>query len=76
MLYKDSIAKLRVNNELTHGFEIKIGVMQGSIILFNILFDFIVRRVIDNVIVIDAKFSYGSNDFFHKKMRNMMDLIY
>lgn len=40
------------------------GLVQGSIpspILFNILFDFIVRNVIDDATVADVKFSYGSN---------------
>jgi hypothetical protein len=36
-----------------------------SPVLFNILFDFIVKKVIDEVAVSGVKFSYGSNDFFH-----------
>ena len=42
--------------------------MQGDIpspILFNILFDFIIRRVTDKAAVSGAKFSHGSYDFFH-----------
>ncbi|CAF4230155.1 unnamed protein product [Rotaria magnacalcarata] len=68
MLYKDSIAKVKVNGEASDTFEIKTGVMQGGIpspILFNILFDFIIRRIIDEADVTGVKFSYGSNDFCH-----------
>ena len=68
MLYKDSISTVRINGKLSDFFEIKMGVMQGGIpspILFNILFDFIVRKVIDNAAVTGVKFAYGNNDFFH-----------
>ena len=49
MLYKHSIAKVKINGELSDSFEMNAGVMQGGIpspILFNILFDFTVREVI------------------------------
>ena len=42
--------------------------LQGGIpspILFNILFDFIIRRVIKEGGIEGVQFSYGSNDFFH-----------
>ena len=68
MLYKDSIATVRINGELSDSIEIKAEVMQGDIpspILFNILFDFVVRKVIDDAVVTGVKFAYGSNDFFH-----------
>ena len=67
-LSKDTSAKAKVNGALSNSFEIKTGVMQRGIpspILFNILFDFIVRKVIDEAAVTGVKFSYGSNDFFH-----------
>lgn len=70
MLYKDSTAKVRLNGELSDGFQINTGVMQGGIpspILFNILFDFIVRKAIEDADVTGVTFSYGSNEFFHKR---------
>ncbi|CAF2069980.1 unnamed protein product [Rotaria magnacalcarata] len=76
MLYKDSIAKVKVNGEVSDRFEMKTGVMQGGIpspILFNILFDFIIRRVIDEAGVTGVKFSYGSNDFCHGRSENHDD---
>ncbi|CAF4619319.1 unnamed protein product, partial [Rotaria magnacalcarata] len=42
--------------------------MQGGIpspMLFNILFDFVIGKVIEEASVAGVKFSYGSNDFFH-----------
>jgi hypothetical protein len=68
MLYKDSVAKVKINGDLSDSFEVKTDVMQGGIpspILFNLLFDFIVRKVTDEAAVSGVKFSYGSNDFFH-----------
>jgi retron-type reverse transcriptase len=70
MLYKHSIAKVKINGELSDSFEMNTGVMQGGIpspILFNILFDFIIREVINEAAISGVKFSYGSNDFFHGK---------
>ena len=68
MLYKNSKAKVRIDGELSASFLIETGVLQGGIpspILFNILFDFIIRKVIIEVGVSGVKFSYGSNDFHH-----------
>ena len=45
-------------------FEIKTGVMQGGI-PSPVLFNFIFRKVIDDVAVTGVKFAYGSDDFFH-----------
>jgi hypothetical protein len=76
MLYKHSIAKVRKNGELSDSFEMNTGVMQGGIpspILFNILFDFIIRKVINEAAISGVKFSYGSNDFFHGKNKNHDD---
>ena len=52
------------------------GVMQGGIpspILFNLLFDFIIREVINEAAISGVKFSYGSNDFFHSKNESHND---
>jgi len=66
ILYKDSIGIFKINGKVlvSCSLEIKAVVMQGGIsllILFNILFDFIVRKVIDEAAVSGVKFSYGRN---------------
>ena len=69
MLYTDSIAKVKINDEFLDSFEINTGVMQGGIpspILFNILFDFIIKQVNNEAAVTGVNFSYDSNDFFHR----------
>jgi hypothetical protein len=76
MLYKDSIAKVKINDEMSDSFETKTGVMQGGIpspILFNILFDFIIKKVIDEAAISGVKFSYGSDDFFHGQSEKHID---
>jgi retron-type reverse transcriptase len=76
LLYKDSIAKVKINGELSESFEMNTGVMQGGIpspLLFNILFDFIIRKVIDEAAVSGVKFCYGSNDFLHGKNKKYDD---
>ena len=75
MLYKHSIAKVKINGELSDSFEMNTGVMQGGIpspILFNILFDFTIREVLNEAAISGAKFSYGSNDFFREKKTEAM----
>ncbi|CAF4981034.1 unnamed protein product, partial [Rotaria socialis] len=50
LLYQDTKAQVRINAEISDPFDINSGVQQGGIpscILFNILFDFIMRRVIE-----------------------------
>ncbi|CAM4967100.1 unnamed protein product [Rotaria socialis] len=84
MLYKDSKAKVKINGELSDSFDIETGVMQDGIpspMIFNILFDFVIRKVIEEASVADVKFSYGSNDFFHGSREkyenfNVLDLLY
>jgi hypothetical protein len=84
VLYKHSIAKVKIDGELSDSFEMNTGVMQGGIpspILFNILFDFIIREVINEAAISGVKFSYGSNDFFHGKNEkhddfNILALLY
>jgi hypothetical protein len=47
MFYKEAIAKFKINGEVSDGFEIKTGVMEGIIpspILFINLFDFIIKK--------------------------------
>ena len=76
LLYKDTRAQVRINGELSDPFDINSGVQQGGIpscILFNVLFDFIVRRVIEQVKLLGItgiKLAYGSNDFFHSANAN------
>jgi exonuclease III len=80
LLYKDTKAQVRINGELSDPFDINSGVQQGGIpscILFNILFDFIMRRVIEQVKLLGItgiKMAYGSNDFFHPASDNYEDL--
>ncbi|CAF4518527.1 unnamed protein product [Rotaria magnacalcarata] len=84
MLYKNSKAKVKINGKLSDSFDIETGVMQGGItspVLFNILFDFVIRKVIDEASAAGVKFSYGSNDFFHGsrekyKNFNVLALLY
>ena len=71
LLYKDTKAQVRVNGELSDSFAIKSGVQQGGIpscIQFNVLFDFIMRRITEQVKMLGVtgiNLAYGSNDFFH-----------
>ncbi|CAF1316375.1 unnamed protein product [Adineta steineri] len=84
MLYKNSKAKVRIEGELSDSFLIETGVQQGGIpspILFDILFDFIVGKIIEEAGVTGVKFSYGSNDFFHARREryenfNILALLY
>ncbi|CAF3494982.1 unnamed protein product [Rotaria sordida] len=65
-------AKMRIEGELPDSFLIETGVQQDGIpspILFNILFDFIIRKVTEEAGIGEVKFSYGSNDFFHAKRK-------
>ena len=76
MLYKTSRAKVRVEGELSDSFLIETRVLQGGIpspILFNVVFDFIIRKVIGEAGVSRIKFSYGSNDFYHGKQESYKD---
>ena len=71
LLYKDPKAQVRVNGELSDHFNINSGVQQGGIpscILFNVLFDFIIRQVIEQAKILGIKgikLAHGSNDFYH-----------
>jgi hypothetical protein len=68
LLYKNSKAQVRINGELSDSFDIETGVMQGGIpspILFNVLLDFIMRKVIEEAGVSGVMLAYGKSDFFH-----------
>jgi hypothetical protein len=61
---------VRINGQLSDSFDIETGVMQGGIpspILFNIFFDFIGRKVLEETGVDGVKLAYGSIDFYHPK---------
>ena len=61
---------MRIEDELLNSFLIEAGVQQGrmpSPILFNILFDFIIRKAMEEAGFVGVKFSYGSNDLFIPK---------
>ena len=76
MLYENSIAKVKVNGDMSDSFEINTGVMQGGIpspMLFNILFDLIIRKAINKAAIAGVKFSYGSNDFLHGRSERHND---
>jgi hypothetical protein len=68
LIYKNTRAKVRINGELSESFDIETGVMQGGIpspVLFNMLFDFIIREVLKEASLTGIKLVYGSNDFYH-----------
>ncbi|CAF1480580.1 unnamed protein product [Didymodactylos carnosus] len=72
-LYKNSRAKARIEGELSDSFLIETEVLQGGIpspILFNVLFDFIIRKVVEEAGVDGVQFSYGSNDLYHDTREN------
>ena len=68
LMYRNSRARVRIEGDLSDSFDIETGVMQGGIpspVLFNILFDFIIRKVLEEANITGLRFSHGSNDFFH-----------
>ncbi|CAF4930862.1 unnamed protein product [Rotaria magnacalcarata] len=77
LLYHDTKAQVRINGELSDIFNINSEVQQGGIpscILFNVLFEFIIRRVIEQTKTLGIsgiKLVYGSNEFFTLIMINM-----
>ncbi|CAF1018993.1 unnamed protein product [Didymodactylos carnosus] len=73
MVYRNSRAKVRIEGELSDSFLIETGVLQGgspSPILFSILFDFTIRKVVEEAGVDGVQLSYGSNDFYHGAREN------
>ena len=70
VLRNNSKAKVRINGQLSNSFDIKTGVMQGEIpspFLFDIFFDFIIRRVLDEAGIGGIKLACSSSDFYHWK---------
>jgi hypothetical protein len=68
LTYKDSRAQVRIDGDTSDSFNIDTGVIQGGIPspgLLNVLFDFIIRKVLEDAGIPGIKFSHGSNDFFH-----------
>ncbi|CAF2978054.1 unnamed protein product [Rotaria sp. Silwood2] len=79
LLYKDSKARVRINGELSDPFDIETDVQQGGIpspILFNVFFDFVMRQILDRLVVLNVtgvKLAYGK-DFFHSASNNNKDI--
>ena len=70
MLHNNSKAKVRINGQLSDSFDIETGVMQGEIplpFLFNVFFDFIIRKVLEETGIGGMKLACGSSDFYHGK---------
>ena len=68
LIHKNTRAKMRINGELSDSFDTENGVLQGCIpscILFNIFFDFIIRKVLEEAMVNGIRLGYWSNDFYH-----------
>ncbi|CAF1208044.1 unnamed protein product [Didymodactylos carnosus] len=74
LLHKNIKAQVRINDKLSDPFDIETGVMHGGIpspVLFNILFNFIIQRVIEEARITGLKLAYGSGDFFHSAQELM-----
>ncbi|CAF4488350.1 unnamed protein product, partial [Rotaria sp. Silwood2] len=62
--YRDSKAMVQINGERSESFDIETGVLQGGIpspILFNVFFDFVIRRVLEKLAALNVtgvKLSY------------------
>ena len=70
MLHKNSKAKVRINGQLSDSFDIETGVMQDEIpspFLFNVFFDFIIQKVLEEAGIGGIKLAYSSSDFYHGK---------
>ncbi|CAF5042879.1 unnamed protein product, partial [Rotaria magnacalcarata] len=68
LVYKDSNARIKINGDLSECFKMDTGVMQGGIpspFLFNIVFDFIMKKVLSETKIAGVQLSYGKNDFCH-----------
>jgi hypothetical protein len=77
LLHSKTKARVRINGELSESFEMETGVMQGGIIspmLFNIFFDYVIRKVIHEAGVNGLKLAFGSRDFFHTDKDQFEDL--
>ena len=70
MLRNNSKAKVRINGQLSDSFDIETGVMQGEIpspFLFDIFFDLIIRKVLEEAGIGGIKLAYGSSNFYYGK---------
>jgi len=77
LLHSKTKAQVRIGGKLSEAFEIETGVMQGGIIspmLFNIFFDYVIRKVIDEAGINGIKLAFGSKDFFHTDKDHFEDL--
>jgi hypothetical protein len=77
LLHSKTKARVRINGELSESFEMETGVMQGEIIspmLFNIFFDNVIRKVIEEAGINGIKLAFGSRDFFHTDKDQFEDL--
>ena len=69
-LRNNNKAKVRINGQLSDNFDIETNVMQGEIpssLLFNVSFDFIIRRVLEEAGIGGIKVACGNSDFYHGK---------
>ncbi|CAF4211196.1 unnamed protein product, partial [Rotaria sordida] len=83
LLYNNTRAQVRIGGEESMVFEIVTGVKQGGMespILFNIVLDFIIRKVLEETKANGVKMAYGHD--FHPptgaqhKLVNILDLAY
>ncbi|CAF3398890.1 unnamed protein product [Rotaria socialis] len=77
LLHSKTKARVRINGELSESFEMETGVLQGGIIspmLFNIFFDYVIRRVTEEAGVNGVKLAFGSRDFFNTDKDQFEDL--
>ncbi|CAF5066742.1 unnamed protein product, partial [Rotaria magnacalcarata] len=61
LVYKDSNARVKINGDLSECFKMHTGVMQGGIpspFLFNIVFDFIMKKVLSETKIAGVQLSY------------------
>ncbi|CAF1347402.1 unnamed protein product, partial [Didymodactylos carnosus] len=84
LLYTNTKAQVQIDGDFSETFDIETGVQQGgipSLALFNLLFDFIMRKVLAEVGVSGVKLAYGNGDFSHSTREaheniEILDLIY
>ncbi|CAF1101264.1 unnamed protein product, partial [Didymodactylos carnosus] len=84
LLHTNTKAQVRIDRDFSETFDIETGVQQGGIpspVLFNLLFDFIMRKILAEVGVSGVKLEYGNGDFYHSTREahediEILDLIY
>ncbi|CAF0801605.1 unnamed protein product [Didymodactylos carnosus] len=84
LIYTNTKAQLRIDGDFSETFDIETGIQQGGIpspVLFNLLFDFIMRKILAEVGVSGVKLAYGNGDFYHSTREahediEILDLIY